>query len=99
VTHKKDAQGAQVTFRLPPELDEQMRATSRYFRRSLTEEWRAAGIVYQRLLGLWVATRGGTTIGGAGAAELVTALCDGVMLEPQSLEDLRSMLRAGSRLE
>lgn len=92
------AHDAQVTFRLPHELDRQMRATSDYFRRSLTEEWRAAAVVYQRVLRLWMATRGKAVAGASGGLgtemQIIAEVCDGVMLEPLSLEDLWSELES-----
>lgn len=97
MTNLKEPHGAQVTFRLSPELDRQMRTTSEYFRRSLTEEWRAAGVLYQRAIRMWAATRSARaeeapTNVRKGKAELVAELCGGLILEPKSLEDLRSAL-------
>jgi hypothetical protein len=96
MTNMKETYGAQVTFRLSPELDRQMRATSKYFRRSLTEEWRAAAIVYQRVVRLWTTTHSEAARTGKTELELIAELCSGAMLEPLSLEDLRRTLGPAS---
>lgn len=88
---------AQVTFRLPSDLDRQMRATSDYFRRSLTEEWRAAGAVYQRVVQLWAAAHSARpgeapTDARDSKTELIAEVCSGLILEPKSLEDLKFAL-------
>jgi hypothetical protein len=93
---------ARIALRLPRELDQTMRESARFFGRSPAAEWRAAALLYRRVLILWAskAERSDKVVAGQAGYlcdECVLRLSSDLMPTRPSLETLRAALRTAGR--
>jgi hypothetical protein len=92
-----DTSDVRITLRLPSELERGMRESALFFGRTSSAEWRAAAVLYRRVLRAWLdvnaeAEQPSVEVAGTLTVEFLHQLAADLLPMPRSLKELAAAL-------